>query len=349
MGDEIACEDELPARRKDTRATPVVSFVSCLNTHVSCHIIDVGVPTARYEPTENRRARAYLSQIEIVARAKQLHVSDLGFNVSMGQMAAILLHRTIAPDIYSTYAIVGMMCFEATTEKTSLCIKSPIFHRRDVDLVNREMVTALGVSPVIRARYGRDATLTPTLDAIKRWYPRGCSICIFNLSALLVKCTLCYDIVTTQRPCSVSDRMAGPALCDVLCCYAFSTDNFDGKHRLMHLFQTAMLLETHFISTYLRYDAEMDAALQLRIHKKKMRVLGEHTNTQDCLHAAICAYMNYDSSLVVPWVCVAIFIAVRMFATIGSDHIADFVRPKKRCTGHCILSEKDTKRVLYCS
>lgn len=351
-GVELPCEDELPARQEDSGVRLHASFASCLNTTMSCHFIDMGMPVARYVLEPSRRARAYLQQIAIVARSMQCHVEGVDIQLSMGQLAALLLHKSLAPDIMSTQSIVGLFCFEETTETTSLCMKPALYVPRDIDVMCKEFVDALGILAIVRERYKVDELNAPVMNFIRRLYPKGCAVCIFNVSALLIKTTLCYDTLCVQNPSEDEPRLSlgGDRMCEVICGYAFNSKNICCKHRIIHLFQTAMLLEPRFVSTCISYGEAISECLTLKMFKTKAVLDEPHTNAQPCLHDAICAYMNYNSKLVVPWACVTVYIATYMFETMGADYIGDYIRPPgKAQTGHCLLMEKETERVLYFS
>lgn len=350
--EEVEAEDELPVHHEDTGVTDFssVSFAPCLNTTVSCFFIDMGVPTARLIDEPRRRSFAYLKQIEIVARTKQISLEYAPVSLSMGQLAAVL-HKNIIRGLACTRDVIGHLCFEETTENIVLCESQPIEKLPDIDELCAQFNEAIDVSPVIRERYGSNAMLTPTFDAIRMWYPEGCIQCIFNLSALIVKTTMCWKIVTSKESYAYRERptFMSDLVCDIACGYAFNNKDTHHKHRLLHLMQASMLYETRFSSTCVGYGKDIDAKLRLRIYKKQTSIVQEHTNEDNCLHAAISRYMGYDTTQVTPWVCVMIYIANQMFGTVGSDCIKSFVKPQKKHTGHCLLTDRETNRVIYFS
>ncbi|MFY7867950.1 MAG: hypothetical protein ACOVQN_00510 [Exiguobacterium sp.] len=350
--EEVEAEDELPVHHEDTGVTDFsnVSFAPCLNTTVSCFFIDMGVPVARLIEEESRRSFAYLKQIEIVARSKQISLEYAPVSLSMGQLAAVL-HKNIIRDLASTRDIIGYLCFEESGESNFCCVPEPIEKIADLDELSTQFNQAIDVSTTIRDRYGRNAMLTPTYDAIRMWYPEGCVQCIFNLSALLVKTSLSCTIVNSRESYAFRQRetFMSDLVCDIACGYAFNNKDSHHKHRLLHLMQEAMLSETRFSSTCVGYGRDIDAKLRLRIYKKRTAIVQEHSNDDDSLHTAISRHMGYDTTQVMPWVAVMIYIANQMFGTIGSDCIRSFVKPQKRITGHCLLTERDTNRIIYFS
>ena len=350
--EEVDAEVELPPHHDDTGITNFsnVSFAPCLNTRISCFFIDMGVPVARMIEDPRRRSFAYLKQIEIVARTKQISLEYAPISLSMGQFAAVL-HKNIIRGLATTRDVIGHLCFEETTETIALCEPQPIEKTADLDEVCTQFNEAIDVSPTIRERYGSNAMLTPTFDAIRMWYPEGCVQCIFNLSALVVKTSLCWRIVTARDSHSFRERetFMSDLVCDIACGYAFNNKDTHHKHRLLHLLQAAMLNETRFSSTCVGYGKDIDSKLRLRIYKKRVSIVQEHTNADDCLHTAISRYMGYDTTQVMPWVCVMIYIANQMFGSVGSDCIKSFVKPQKKITGHCLLTERDTNRIVYFS
>lgn len=349
---EVEAEDDLPVRQKNRKSHyAYVSFASCLNTSISCYFIDMSVPVARFIREESLRARGYMKQVEMVALSKQTLLPQSTISLSMGQLAAVLLNRNIICDLKSTQSIVGSLCFEETTIDTSLCLSEPEERGSDVEEICSHLLLAFDVSPVALDRYGKKFFQTETMSVIREWYPKGCAQCIFNLSALMIKTTLCYNAINAfeprifdQRP-SVMSSMA----CSIACGYAFSSNDVATKHRLMHLMQTSMLLETRFSSVCVQYGKEMDSVLRLRIYRYRVGIEVPHTNQDNCLLTAIARYMKYDVSFVTPYVCVMMYIANEMFSSTGSDNIKYFIRPQKRVTAHCVLREKSTDRVLYYS
>lgn len=349
---EVDAEDELPDRQKKKKThVDFVSFGACLNTTISCYFIDMSVPVARFIREEELRARSYMKQVEMVALSKQTVLPRTTISLSMGQLAAVLLNKNIICDLNSTRSIVGSLCFEETTVDTGLCLTAPEDRGASVDDICAHLLLAFDVSPVVLDRYGKKFFQTETMSVIREWYPRGCAQCIFNLSALMIKTTLCYSAINAFEPRIFDERPAvlSNMACSIACGYAFSSNDVATKHRLMHLMQTSMLLETRFSSVCVQYGREMDAVLRLRIYRRRVGIEAAHTNQDDCLHTAIARYMNYDVNFVTPYVCVMMYIANEMFTSTGSDNIKFFIRPQKKVTGHCVLREKSTGNVIYYS
>lgn len=347
---EVDAEDELPVRdkKKKTRSD-YVSFASCLNNAVSCYFIDLGMPVARCIRDETVRTRAYMKQVEMVALHKQTVLPSVASSLSMGQLAAVLLNRNIICDLTSTRIIVASLCFEETTPETPLCLVEPGARSYDVDEVCMHLVECFEVSPLALERYGRKFMQTETMCVIREWYPNGCAQCIFNLSALMIKTTLCYTTIASRTP-RIFDRklpVLSDLACSIACGYAFGSNHVPTKHRLMHLIQTSMLLEQRFSSVCVNYSNAIDDVLQLRVYRQLVRVKAPHVNQDNCLLTAIARYMNYDMTLVTPYICVVMHIANEMFSSTGSDNIKFFIRPQKRVTGHCILKERSSGRVVY--
>lgn len=348
--EENDCEDELPKARAYYDAEIAISFKSCKNTAISCKFIDTAVPVARHIIEPHLRARTYFDQIATTARAKQVHVDGIDFLLSIGQLAALLRFKNAMLRPSDTRSVVGLLCFEESSPRSSLCLTAPVYPGHDIDRMCDEFVAALGVEESMRPRFRSGPVLAPLFDFIATFYPRGCVMCIYHLSALIVKATLCYDSLCIQAPAEYTDRdsVASDVMCDVICGYAFSNARPSKKHRLMHLFQLAMLLEARFVSSCVARSEEIKARLTLKMYKKKIALKCEHANAHKCLHDAISSYMEYDVGRVVPWVHVTAHIATYMFSVIGSDIIGDFIDPPKRnSTGHCLLTEASTGRVIY--
>lgn len=348
---EVDCEDELPERHADTHVRPTATFVTCMNTAISCHFIDLGVPSARYVPVKSQQVRAYLGQVGVVARSHQVFIPYVDVQLSMGQLAALLLHKKIAPDLPTTRSIVAMLCYEETTETTPLCIKSETYYPRDLDEMCEDFTRALGVSSVRRERYGTDAMVTPVLNLIRIIYPHCCPLCIFNLSALAIKTTLCHEILCAEDPQCEEDRprYASDLMCDIVCGYAFNAKKQKVKHNLMHLFQTAMLLETRFVSTCVKYSEEIAHKLTLVMFNKPITLADSHVNKHATLHQAICEHMGYDAKMVMPWVAVTAHIATCMFGTLGKNIIHKFLWAVKKQHAHCLLTDVETEAIVYFS
>jgi hypothetical protein len=349
---EVDAEDELPARVKNKKTTiDRVSYAPCLNTTMSCYFIDMGMPAARFIRTEALRTRGYMKQVEMVALHKQIVIDQTHFSLSMGQLAAVLLNRNIICDLKNTRAIVGCLCFEETNAFSSLCMEAPEECIVDIEEVCSHLILAFEVSPVALDRYGKKFYQTETMTVIREWYPRGCAQCIFNLAALMIKTTLCYSAQNALHPRVYEPRLPvlSDLVCSIACGYAFGSCDITTKHRLMHLMQTAMLLETRFSSVCVSYNVAIDEVLRLRIFKRRVSIDEAHTNQDNCLHAAISRYMKYDVAMVTPYVCVMMYIANEMFTSTGTDNIKFFIRPQKRITAHCILRERSTNRVIYYS
>ncbi len=348
--EENDCEDVLPEAHPYRDPGIFISFASCTNTAISCKFIDTPMPVARHVLEPSLRSQAYFDQIATTARAKQVHVEGVDVLLSMGQLAALLRFKVTGATAPSPRSIVGLLCFEESTPQSSLCLTSPIYQSCDIETLCAQFVEAIGVEGHMKPRFRSGPVLAPLFDFITAFYPRGCVMCIYHLSALIVKTTLCYDTLCLQEPAEYTQRVstASDVMCDVICGYALSNARPNKKHRLMHLFQIAMLLEARFVTSCVEQSEAIDARLSLKMYKKKVALKCEHVNQHRCLHDAISTYMDLDVTKVVPWVHVTVHIAVHVFKVLGTDVLGDFIDPPKRTsTGHCLLTEASTGRVIY--
>jgi len=290
----------------------------------------------------------YLKQIELIARNKELVLGDNASTcLLIGQLAALLQKKKLA-DARGTLAY---MCFEEPASKIWTCQTDSAAACSSIDDFSNDFAVLLKVPRDMWLREVKNPVTQNTLNAIQHCYPNGCAQCIFNIAALAHKSAICRDAETikTHRIYEEEQSLASDLMCKIMTGCAFGNHHKAFKHRMLHLLQTAMLLEPRFISTVLKKMHAIDAIVTLDVYNEERTLMDDHINTHTCLHDAISQHARMNPNRVVDWVTVTMFIAYKMFSVSSVDNTFYFVKHRTEHKGHCILHDAITQRVIYFS